>query len=280
MIFSIKTNKGFLMLVDTHCHVNMMVKKDFDRLLDTQEIETAQTIIHNAQEVGVKKIINVGTSLMESENCLILAKKYDAVWATVGLHPNDCTHEWAKEFEKIKEWVKSKKEHKIVGIGECGFDFHYPEYHIQRQTDAFRAQIELALENDLALVVHSRDARDETLKMLEEYKNHLNRCVIHCFSEDQDFAEQVTSWGFYIGLGGTITYPKNQYLRDIATRTNLKKIVLETDAPFLPPQVIRGKQNSPQYIAVIAHFLAEIRCQPFEIIAEQTTLNANDLFQL
>ncbi len=268
------------MLVDTHCHLNMMIKKEFDRLLTPNELKQAKTIINQADEVGVKTIINVGTSVEESQNCILLAKMYNSVWATVGLHPNDCTSAWKKDFAIIKDWVLKKKEHKIVGIGECGFDFHYPEYHVERQKDAFRAQIELSLEHDLALVVHTRDAKDETLKMLQEYKNDIKRCVIHCFSEDQEFADLVTSWGFYIGLGGVITYPKNQYLRDVATHTPLENIVLETDAPYLPPQIIRGKQNSPQYIAVIAHFLADIRCQLFEIIAEQTTLNAKKLFQL
>ncbi len=268
------------MLVDTHCHLNMMVKKEFDRLLTHNELEQANNIIKQANEVGVKTIINVGTSLPESQNCITLAQKYPHVWATVGLHPNDCTPAWRKDFESIKNWVKKKKENKIVGIGECGFDFHYPEYHVERQKDSFRAQIELSLEHDLALVVHTRDAKDETLKMLQEYKDDIKRGVIHCFSENQEFADLVTSWGFFIGLGGVITYPKNQYLRDVATHTPLEHIVLETDAPYLPPQIIRGKQNSPQYIAVIAHFLADIRCQPFEKIAEQTTKNANRLFNL
>ena len=268
------------MLVDTHCHINMIVKKDFDRLLTDDECKQAKNVIDQAAEVGVTTIINVGTSLVESQNCILLAQSYKPVWATVGLHPNDCTHAWRKDFQILSDWLKKKEEYKIVGIGECGFDFHYPDYHVERQKDAFRAQIELSLEHDLALVVHTRDAKDETLRMLEEYKNSLKRVVIHCFSEDQEFANLVTSWGFFIGLGGVITYPKNQYLRDVATHTPLEHIVLETDAPFLPPQIIRGKQNSPQYISVIAHFLADIRGQSFEVVADQTTLNAKKLFNL
>jgi TatD DNase family protein len=157
---------------------------------------------------------------------------------------------------------------------------HYPDYNLNRQRDAFKAQIELALEHNLALVVHSRDAYDETLKILEEYKNNSMRATMHCFSYDQAFANIVTSWGFVLGIGGPITYPKNNELRNVVLNADLKNIVLETDAPFLPPQVIRGKQNHPKEIATIAQYIAELRGETFDVIAQQTTDNALKLFNL
>jgi TatD DNase family protein len=268
------------MLVDTHCHINIMVKKDFDVPLNEQDLVKAKEIINESYAAGTTIIINVGTSLIESENCILLSKKFPAVYAAVGIHPNDLTSNWRTDLKKIAAFIKEKEENKIVGIGECGYDFHYPEYNKQQQEDAFKTQIEMSLENNLALVVHTRDASQETLKTLDEYHKDLKRVIIHCFSENEQFAQQVTSWGFAIGIGGIITYPKNEYLRNIVKSCTLDKIVLETDAPFLPIQSMRGKQNHPQYIKQIAQFIAQLRNESFDNIADQTTKNARRIFKL
>lgn len=267
------------MLIDTHCHINMMVKNSFDTPLQKSDLPKAQAIVEQAHHHGVSCIINVGTRAIENGNCVLLAQTFDSVFATVGIHPND-SDTWQEDFTLLQSWVQQKEQNKIVGIGECGIDMHYPDYNLNRQRDAFRAQIELALEHDLALVVHSRDAYDETLHILEEYKKNIQRAVMHCFSYDQAFAQTVTDWHFMLGIGGTVTYPKNNELRAVVTTTNLKNIVLETDAPFLPPQAIRGQQNHPKEIATIAHFIAELRGETFETIAQQTTKNALQLFNL
>lgn len=266
------------MLIDTHCHINVMVKNFDDKPLHINEKDIAQKIVDDAMAHNVSTIINVGTSLIESKNCITLAQWFANNYAVVGIHPNDCTSSWHKELQELKQFLIKKESLKIVGIGECGLDFHYPDYNKARQTDAFKAQIELALEYNLALVIHTRDARDETLRVLEEYKNDIKRGIIHCFSEDLSFARQVIEWQFALGLGGTITYPKNNYLREVAQEVDLKHIVLETDAPFLPPQSMRGKKNSPSSIALIAHYLAELRSIPFEEVANKTTMNAKKVF--
>ena len=268
------------MLVDTHCHINMMIKKKFDVPLHDEQLPQAQKIIDEAAKYDVTRIINVGTSLIESQNCVTLAKQFDSVYATVGLHPNDCTENWRNDFEQIKKLVIDKKGNNIVGIGECGIDRHYPNYNLQRQIDAFKAQIEFALEHDLALVVHSRDAADETVKILEEYHHDIQRGIMHCFSYDQPIADQVIAMGFVLGIGGTLTYPKNNVLHTIAQTISLKNIILETDAPFLPPQVIRGKQNHPKHIKTVAEFLAELRDISFEEVAQQTTDTALKTFAI
>ena len=268
------------MLIDTHCHINMMIKKKFDVYLQSHEVEEAQDIVDAAQQNDVSIIINVGTSLIESNNCVMLAQRYQSIYATVGIHPNDCTSSWLDDFKDITSLVQKKEINRIVGIGETGLDRHYPDYNMQRQKDAFKAHIELALEHDLALVVHTRDAADETLRSLEEFKSHITRGIIHCFSEDQTFANQVIAWNFALGIGGTITYPKNLYLRDIVSTTPLAHMVLETDAPFLPPQVIRGKQNHPLHIKTIAEFMAHLRNEPYEQIANITTKNAKRIFNV
>jgi len=268
------------MLVDTHCHINMMVKKEFDVALTHEQLLSAESIIQEARAHDVTRIIHVGTSLIESRNCVELAKKYADTYAAVGIHPNDCASSWREDMKEIIALVKNKEKNKIVGIGECGIDKHYPDYDLQRQKDAFRMQIELALEYDLGLVVHSRDAYDETLSCIDEYRGEKVRGIIHCFSEDQAFADFAINLGYVIGLGGTITYPKNNDLRTIACTIPLESIVLETDAPFLPPQIMRSKQNNPKYIALIAQFLADLRSVPRDVIAEQTTKNARRVFKL
>lgn len=257
-----------------------MIKDFDDKLLHIEDKHKAQEIVKSAQDHNVSIIINVGTSLIESKNCITLAQWFANNYAVVGIHPNDCTASWQEDFDNIRKLVEQKKELKIVGIGECGLDFHYPGYNITRQKDAFKAQIELSLEHDLALVVHTRDARDETLRVLEEYKQEIKRGIIHCFSEDLAFARTVIEWNFALGLGGTITYPKNNYLREIAQTVDLSHIVLETDAPFLPPQSMRGKKNSPSSIALIAQYLAELRSTTFDDVANRTTVNAKQIFKL
>lgn len=264
-------------LIDTHCHINTIIKKNFDTPLPDNFIELAQPIIQQAHSAGVTKIINVGTSLPESLNCVQLAKAFSNCYATLGIHPNDVKSGWQEELETFKKLLEDSS-NKIVGIGEIGLDYHYPDFNKNLQYDAFKGQIELALEYNLPIVIHTRDAQQEVLDVLEQYKGNKLRGIIHCFSEDQAFADRAIALNFVLGIGGTLTYPKNESLRTIFKSVCLESIVLETDAPFLPPQAIRGKQNSPAQIKTIAEFLAALRNQPITAIAEQTTKNAEKLF--
>lgn len=272
------------MLVDTHCHLNMMVRdyKIKNRDNPFTETENAQCLafIDEANKHQVSTIINVGTDLIESIRCIEIAKLSPQIFATIGLHPTDAKKDsWKNTISKFKTLL-SDKNNKIVGIGECGID-RYHHYEAQLQKDVFKAQIELALEHDLALVVHSRDAAEETLEILEQYKNESNfRGTMHCYSYSPDYAQEILKMNFMLGLGGTITYKKNEHLRKVAQETPLSRIVLETDAPFLAPQEHRGKLNKPAYIKNIARFLAELRNEPFETIATQTTKNALELFNI
>jgi TatD DNase family protein len=266
------------MLADTHCHINNMVKKEFDVSLTEQDIANAKKIIQQAEAETVTTIINVGTSIQESKNCIALAEKFPHIFATIGIHPTDCTENWKADVQELKKLIVQSD--KIVGIGECGLDLYHKDTPLDRQISAFHAQIELALTHNKALVVHSRDAYDETLKLLELYKKENMRAVMHCFSYDNDFAQTIIEWNFYLGIGGTITYPKNELLRSAVQKSSLAHIVLETDAPFLPMQSMRGQQNHPKYIKEIAHAVAEIKETTFDDVARQTTQNAFALFAL
>lgn len=266
------------MFVDTHCHVNILAKDTFDVPLTSDDLTRAQHIINDAARHDVPILVNVGTSIIESQNCIEVTKLNPNMYAVVGIHPNDITLDWKKDIQSLKAMLANKKTNNIVGIGECGFDFHYPDYNKQKQYDVFKAQIELALEHNCALVIHSRDAYEETLSMLEEFKNDITRGVLHCFSYDQAFAEQAIAWNYVLGIGGTITYPRNNELRSIVQSVPLEKIVLETDAPFLPPQIMRGKRNHPRYIVAIAEFIAKLKDTPVAAIASTTTQAACTLF--
>lgn len=268
------------MLIDTHCHINLLVKDEFDTYLTQEQIKKAKVFIEEAARCDVTTIINVGTSFVESTNCVSLAHEYKNLYATIGIHPTDGTSEWRKEIAQFKTLLKDKIAKKIVGIGECGIDMYRPGYNLPLQQDLFKAQIELALENDLGLVVHSRNAADETLKILEQYKHDITRAVLHCFSYDLAIAQEVISWGFYVGIDAPITYPKNNELRDIVKTIPLSGMVLETDAPFLPPQELRGKKNHPKHIVDIAQRIAAERGESVELIAQETTKNALRLFGL
>ena len=273
---------GKISLIDTHCHINMIIKKKFDIHLSSVEISNAQPIINQANKHNVTTIINVGTSLPESENCIQLAKIYPSNFAVIGIHPNDCTTQWRDDFAKITTYAQQKEQYKIVGIGETGIDRHYPDYNLARQQDAFKAHIELALEQQLGIVVHSRDAYDETLQIIDQYTKDIpaKRLVMHCFSYDQACADWLVERNFLLGIGGTITYPKNNLLRNVVIQTPLENIVLETDAPFLPPQSVRGKTNYPHHIATIANYLGELKNESLHTVAHITTQNAHTLYTL
>jgi TatD DNase family protein len=267
------------MFVDTHCHLNMIVKKEWDLPLSEEQFLIIDAILKSSTNKGVEKIITIGSSgLADTIDLINLAKKFKNVFASVGFHPNDClSQDWKKSFEVVKKLAKEKEKNKIVAIGETGLDFYHKPFYQDLQVDALRAHIELALENNLALVFHSRQSSEEFLKVLEEYKKEI-KGVLHCFSHEKFVADTVLSWGLFIGLDAPISYPKNQALRDIVSTVPVEKILLETDAPFLPPQEFRGKQNLPEYIPMFAKTIADLKGIDLEELGKITTVNAQKLF--
>ncbi|HJZ24496.1 MAG TPA: TatD family hydrolase [Candidatus Babeliales bacterium] len=268
------------MLIDTHCHLNLLAKKNFDeRLLTNNELANIKKILNESQQAEVFKILTVGTTVTESKNCIAIAQTYHEVFASIGLHPTDVTSNWRTELKELQNLLKVTPPKKIVAIGETGIDLYHKKDTVAIQKDAFRAQIELALSHDLALIVHTRNAPEETLDCLTQYKNEQVRGVIHCYSQNSSFAQEAIELGYVLGIGGPLTYPKNNYLREIFASINLNHIVLETDAPFLPPQYIRGQENHPKEIRTIAQYLAQIRNITIEQVAQKTTENAERIFR-
>lgn len=273
------------MLIDTHCHLNMIIrsykaKQKFEPLSLTEQ-EACKKIIDEAISKGVTKIINVGTDLIESLTSIDIAKQFDNCYATIGLHPTDTAYEYQPTITELKLLLDDKQQLKIVGIGECGIDKFHPGYNLDNQRKAFAAQIELALEHNLPLVVHSRNADQETYESIAAYKGEPNlKGTIHCFSSNEEYAQKYLDLGFVLGFGGTVTYPKNETLRNVVKMIPLEKIILETDAPFLPPQVIRGKQNTPAQIRTIAEYIAELRSENYNELAKKISETTTQLFGL
>lgn len=271
------------MLIDTHCHMNIMVR-NFDTTqpftpFNKNEIEQFQKILNQAQQYDVSTVINVGTNYIESFACVEIAKIFPQCFATLGLHPNDATLEYQKDIDHFKTLLQQKEKNKIVGIGECGIDKHYPDFNLALQESVFHDQISLALQHDLALVIHSRDGDAETYNVLSQYKSEKNfRGTIHCFSSDENYAAKYLDLGFVLGFGGTLTYPKNNTLRAVAQMIPLEKIILETDAPFLPPQKLRGTKNEPANIKIIAEILADLRKESLEHVMQTTAQTTKKLF--
>lgn len=266
------------MLIDTHCHLTMMVQMATQRPFSIDDTTAIQDILNESTHAGVPYIVTVGAHVSESILSIALAQKFKNIFASVGVHPSDCTADWQQEIKKIETLLA--QHHDIVAVGECGLDFYHPGFDVQAQKDAFKAQIELALRFNKALIIHTRNAQDQALRILEEYAHDNLRAVFHCFSETSEMAFEIIKQNYYIGLGGSITYPKNESLRTIASNIPLENIVLETDAPFLPPQPFRGKLNHPRHIALIAEYLAQLRNIDRETVATQTTRNAEDLFNI
>jgi TatD DNase family protein len=280
LILSTKTlymNK--LSFIDSHAHINLLVKNDFDRPLSNQELQDAKILLAEFADNNLH-VINVGTSLTESINCVEISNLAPNIAkAAVGIHPNDIGNNWSNDLEHIEKLIiDNKNNNQIVAIGECGYDKHYPNYDIQLQKDCFEEQIKLALKYNKALIIHTRNAKNETLTTLEKYKDQVKKLVIHCFSEDEEFAGLIISWGYYLGIGGTLTYPKNELLRKIVKTHGINQIILETDSPYLAPQILRGKVNTPQNIPIIAKYMADLLEIEIEDVAKTTSLNCKNLF--
>lgn len=278
------------MFIDTHAHLNILVDKEIDELLQSHHLDLIKPYVERAHTAGVTKLINVGTSLNESRNCVAIARANKNVFATLGIHPCDVNKDaWRNDVEEFKKLLEHKDENKIVAIGEIGLDYYHKPFDADLQRDAFVAQIELALEHDLPLSIHVRDVIDgahqgdlsaaatDLLKVLEPYRNNV-RAVIHCFQQQRAFADMVLSWGFFLGIDAPITYPKNQWFRDMLKDLPLDRLVLETDTPFLPPQEFRGKKNVPAYLPLFAQLLADIKEISLQELASITTSNTHRLF--
>ena len=228
-------------------------------------------IINNAKKNNVNKLISIGVDLNSSLQCVDLADKYDEIYATVGIHPHEADKVDGNYLEKIKDISSHPK---VVAIGEIGLDYHYKFSEINKQKEVFSEQINLARELSLPVVIHNRNSDSDLYNILSEL--NYNQGVIHCFTSNYNFAKKIIDFGLYISFTGIITFSKE--LENVVENIPIKKILLETDSPYLAPKPKRGKINQPMNIPIIAKKVSEIKNIPINTIADITSLNAHSLF--
>ena len=249
-------------IIDKHSHLTYDCYKN-----------NLDSIINDATEVGVKNIINISCNVKNAIEARDLANKYDHIYFSVGVHPCDISNDidWGL-FEELLSHAKCK------AVGECGFDLYHDSTTLDLQKDVFIKQIDLSKKYNLPLVIHTRDAGIHTLDYL--INNNVDNFVIHCFSESQSFADSIISIGGMASFGGIITYKNADGIRNVLKSFPLDRIMLETDCPFLAPQSIRGKTNSPVHIPEIACKMSEVLNMSIDDIAKYTTINAKKFFVL
>ena len=257
-------------LFDTHAHLH-----------DPWIGDDLPDVMARAREAGVERIVTIGCSLDDSRNALAVAEQYDNVWATLGVHPHDAKDWDAATGAEFRHMAESEQ---VVAIGEIGLDFYRNLSPHRAQYEAFEAQLALADELNLPVVIHSRDAHEETYDVLLKWANRGERDhpigVIHCFSGGADLAHRYHDLGFLISFAGPVTYLKNDALREAAASLPLEAIVVETDCPYLSPQPRRGKRNEPANIRYTAEQIADVREESFDATVELMTFNALCLFRL
>ncbi|MBI5038205.1 MAG: TatD family hydrolase [Nitrospirae bacterium] len=259
------------MLIDTHCHLTMS-QYDPDR----------SGVIQRARDAGVTRMITIGTDLEDSQRAVALAEGHDFMSAAVGIHPHDVRE--IKDPEAAYQALKSLTSNsKVVALGETGLDYHYMHSPAPLQQEHFRIMIRMAKACGLPLIIHTREAKEDTLKILREEMGDRLRGVFHCFSGDMEMAETALAMGFYLSFSGVVTFQNAQNAKtilEIVKAVPLDRILIETDAPFLTPHPHRGKRNEPAYVRYVAEKVAEVKGLSIEETARAIFVNAATLFNL
>lgn len=249
-------------IIDSHAHLmDEMYKSD---LLD---------VIKRCEENNLKNVVNIGYNEETSRKAISLAEKYSWMYATIGMHPDECNSENI-DFTFIKELAKNKN---VVAIGEIGLDYHYESTCKENQKVAFIKQIQLANELNLPVVIHSRDADMDMLKILKENKIEKN-FVMHCFSSSVEVAKEIIKMGAYISIAGTVTFKNAKNLLEVAKIVPENRLLVETDCPYLTPEPNRGKRNEPTNVWDTARKIAELRNISIEELCEITNSNAKGFY--
>jgi TatD DNase family protein len=254
------------MFIDSHAHLEM---KEFDSDRDA--------VLQRAADAGIDFIVTVGTNLSLSRKALELARQYENVFATVGVHPHDVERINNRTLDDLKKLASDHKE-KIVAYGEIGLDFFRNLSLPEKQMDAFSHQLQLAKELHLPVVIHDREAHEQILAILRE--SGIRQGVFHCFSGDYEMAKKCLDLGFYLSVPGVVTFQYAQILQDVVRRVPLASLILETDAPYLAPIPHRGKRNEPSFMVHTAQKVAEVKNVPLDELARQTSENTVNLFKI
>ena len=253
------------MLFDTHAHYD-----------DERFDEDRDTLLASMPENNVGLILNPGCDVESSRKAVSYANKYPFVYAAVGIHPDEVGSLNEETFAQMKELFK---EEKVVAVGEIGLDYYWDNEPREVQKKWFIRQLELARELDLPVLIHSREAAADPMEIMKEHAKGLSG-VIHCYSYSKEMAQEYIKMGFYIGVGGVVTFKNAKKLKEVVENIPLTSIVLETDCPYMAPEPNRGKRNNSAYIRYVAEKIAELKGITYEEVVEQTEKNARDMYRL
>lgn len=254
------------MIFETHAHYE-----------DNRFDEDRDQILGELGKNGIETVVNVGSTFETSKTSIALAEKYPHVYAAIGVHPSeiDCLDDY------VYEWIQTNATHpKVVSIGEIGLDYYWEKEAAQRdkQKDAFIRQMEIARKVKLPIIVHSRDAAADTLEIMKSHNAHEIGGVIHCYGYSVEMAREFVKMGYYIGIGGVVTFKNARVLKEVATEIPLEHIVLETDCPYMAPEPHRGQRNSSLYLPYVAEQIAELKGISVEEVIKVTRENGYKLF--
>ncbi len=256
------------MLIDSHCHLDRLDLEPFDGRLDNA--------LSYARERGVERFLCVAIDMENVHTVIEMAESYPQVYASVGVHPN----EQGREEPSVERLLELAANDRVIAIGETGLDYFRSEGDLAWQHQRFRTHITAARECNKPLIIHCREAREDTLKMLAEEGADKVGGIMHCFVEDLATAERAMELGFYISFSGIVTFNSAKDLKEVAKAVPAERLLVETDAPYLAPVPYRGKSNQPAYVREVAEAIAELRGVSFQEIAQQSGENFNRLFRL
>lgn len=252
-------------LFDSHAHID---DSDFDS--DREELLKA------LPDFGIAKLVNIGSDTESSLKSIELSAQYDYIYAAVGIHPQNAADFKSTDIDLLRNLADNSK--KVVALGEIGLDYHYDDPLKEVQKQCFNAQMQLAKDLNLPVVLHIRDAYEDALDVMKYFGRMQARGVVHCFSGSVEFAEEVLKLGYYIGIGGVLTFKNAKKLINVANKVDIDNIVLETDCPYMAPTPFRGQRNDPSKVFYVAEKLAQIKNTTTDIIIDKTYHNANLLY--
>lgn len=252
--------------IDSHAHLD-----------DERFDEDRDEVIAFLYENDVQIVLNPGSDLNSSKKALALAEKYPFIYAAVGFHPHDSKYMKEEHLDIFKEMAGKKK---VIAIGEIGLDYYYDNSDRDVQRKWFREQIRLARELDLPYIVHNRDSHEDVLRIMKEEHYEGARGILHCYSGSAELSREFIKLGFYISLGGPVTFKNARVPKLVAKEVPFDKLLIETDSPYLTPEPYRGKRNEPKYVKYVAEEIAKIRNVSLDEVAEKTRENFKRLFNL
>ncbi len=252
-------------MIDTHSH---LFNEEFNEDIDE--------CIKRCKENNVNKIILVGFSYETNRLAQEYSKKYDIFYPTAGVHPEECNENYLDMFNELKEFIKTNK---IYAIGECGLDYHWSIEFKEEQKELFKLQWELAIENDLPIIVHSRDANQDTFDIIKSFNGKL-KGVMHCYGGSLELAKEYVKLGFYISLGGPLTFKNAKEPKRVCEGIDIERLLIETDCPYLAPTPMRGKRNESSYVKYVLAEMANIKGISIEECERITIENATKLFKI